>query len=594
MDGYKLTREFERLDHRTSEWRQIRPLLRTGEGLLDWDEYRSYAEIDPENARLRSLLAETVDMGLWKLLWLPPSLPYYGLGEPFSGLGELDLTKRLVFSAWNVVPKAIASLASYEAERRMMTMGGESAENSPEARRRIKPLLQVKRSGTDLSGLSTLILLYPSPTLARLGDPLEIARAHRSNGTLATCSDVLAAARGRIETQLAPLTIGAPTEGREDERWYWITPLLLDQQNGEMDSWLSQPDLTDAWSQTDDEDDDADGSDDTAFADGLRHARALAAAFDEASSNDESSRLAGSPATSHGCSPRSPSAHPPTLALRAIGRVTGRIGSLHRHLHSQWRRHRGVGVRRLFNLTDVMTLIRGMDGEGPYWRQVLRYCIAGDLQSTLDEYAHVLHDWLGIIDGDHSESAAKIAAEMQNAIGLRSAGYTAREVMSDGSIDVQHSVRSNSPPGSAPTATTKSKNSVALRACVGHSTLRSGHSCSPQRLSGRRAWTSTCTATPSFTGTSRQTLLISSNAKVASIGTRAMRFERTSPAHIAIEPWDRPATHGSAHSGRPSRHGAPKRMTWFRTGCFRSMTDRLSIGIFRPFRSRARFHASKR
>ena len=36
---------------------------------------------------------------------------------PFHGKAE-RLTKRLIFSSWQVVPKAVAALLSYEAERR--------------------------------------------------------------------------------------------------------------------------------------------------------------------------------------------------------------------------------------------------------------------------------------------------------------------------------------------------------------------------------------------------------------------------------------------------------------------------------------------
>ena len=38
---------------------------------------------------------------------------------PYADVNEV--TKNLVFSAWNVVPDAIASLCSYEAERRMLS-----------------------------------------------------------------------------------------------------------------------------------------------------------------------------------------------------------------------------------------------------------------------------------------------------------------------------------------------------------------------------------------------------------------------------------------------------------------------------------------
>ena len=47
---------------------------------------------------------------------MPPSKPYYELQGVFRDTGLL--TKTLVFSSWEMVPRMIASLISYEVERR--------------------------------------------------------------------------------------------------------------------------------------------------------------------------------------------------------------------------------------------------------------------------------------------------------------------------------------------------------------------------------------------------------------------------------------------------------------------------------------------
>lgn len=51
-----------------------------------------------------------------KLLWVPPSLPYYQPKGVFKG--QDHFTKTLVFSSWAMVPKMLACLLTYEAERR--------------------------------------------------------------------------------------------------------------------------------------------------------------------------------------------------------------------------------------------------------------------------------------------------------------------------------------------------------------------------------------------------------------------------------------------------------------------------------------------
>lgn len=68
------------------------------------------------------------------LLWVPPSLPYY----PLSGAFEKSdgFSKTLVFSAWLMVPRMLASLLSYEVERRTI---GSSASVEPQEKERGEP-----------------------------------------------------------------------------------------------------------------------------------------------------------------------------------------------------------------------------------------------------------------------------------------------------------------------------------------------------------------------------------------------------------------------------------------------------------------------
>jgi hypothetical protein len=80
---------------------------------------------------------------------------------------------------------------------------------------------------------------------------------------------------------------------------------------------------------------------------------------------------------------------------------------------------------RLFNLPEVQTLLRGMNANEkanePYWRRVLEYCVAGGLQAVLDEYAHIMRESEGLLDGSAATVAQKIASEVQQALVLRTA-----------------------------------------------------------------------------------------------------------------------------------------------------------------------------
>lgn len=157
------------------------------------------------------------------------------------------MTKRLVFSSWNVVPRAISVLLSYEAERLMMKSFDASAVNTVEARERRRPLLMFARSEGRLTGMPVLSLLYPSTTLARMGDPLAKTRVSKCT----TFEAMLKNLTEEISKALAPLTGSSRRTGPEDEAWYWAAPILLDHQHDReaTEAWFANPAaLADAWS----------------------------------------------------------------------------------------------------------------------------------------------------------------------------------------------------------------------------------------------------------------------------------------------------------------------------------------------------------
>jgi hypothetical protein len=60
-----------------------------------------------------------------------------------------------------------------------------------------------------------------------------------------------------------------------------------------------------------------------------------------------------------------------------------------------------------------------MDDPHPYWRRVLRYCLDGNLQATLDEFAHVLPDLLGARASSPEEMVAEVAKTIREVSTLR-------------------------------------------------------------------------------------------------------------------------------------------------------------------------------
>ena len=99
--GYKLKEKLVQKIESRKYGRELFDILAEGApGLLTREEVAAYKRIDPDNARLRAFLSSTVEQGAWKLLWVPPALPYYRPGgRIFSGGSGTDFTKTLVFSS---------------------------------------------------------------------------------------------------------------------------------------------------------------------------------------------------------------------------------------------------------------------------------------------------------------------------------------------------------------------------------------------------------------------------------------------------------------------------------------------------------------
>ena len=71
------------------------------------------------NARLENLKEILFKNEFEKLLWIPSSKPYYITNSIFDK--NTNASKILIFSSWEMVPKMIAGMISYEAER--LTVG---------------------------------------------------------------------------------------------------------------------------------------------------------------------------------------------------------------------------------------------------------------------------------------------------------------------------------------------------------------------------------------------------------------------------------------------------------------------------------------
>jgi hypothetical protein len=401
LKHYELRRKLD--DQLNAPSDAVRRTLSSAKGqLLKKDKLEDYQALDTANPRMRVLFKDTIDKGMWQLLWMPPSMPYI---EPNGVYRDKDsLTKALVFSSWSAVPDAIASICSYEAERQMLA--GTEIPYS-ELYDRITPLLRfaVTPNGNRLTGMPVIAWLLPSPTLATKIDPLKIALSLGSEPVDAK------ELRKEVKTICRSLIKTLPDAGqgaRADKRWYWAAPILLDSRNKELLNWCKSDS---GWvSATPDHEQDTRFKDHidllVRMAEGKIH---LGPQPDDLADVLCDLAIAG----------------PGVCALRALRRIGAELDTADPDILSAAARI-AFGFRSLFNMPETIAMLRGSGDT--YWRRTLQYGIDGNLQSVLDEYVHVLRESLGLQEHSQKKQVAGIAECIKSVLSLRTARIQIDEI----------------------------------------------------------------------------------------------------------------------------------------------------------------------
>lgn len=411
MEGYQLKKRLQVAASTRPTSRALARRWKSRNGLLPFDEVRAYRPVPATNSRIRMLERDLLDAGLWQTLWVPPTLPYYELAEPFARCAEM--TKRLIFSSWRVAPRAIATLTSYEAERRMIMASEREPANTPEGREKLdRRLLDFKvavgKSGRR-TGMPVLALMYPALALASI-DPLEhrreLARAGESEPTL---REVREWAEQRAREFLEDLP--DPQDGAVDERWYWASPLLLDGERAA--DWLARSGLAGRW---------AEGG-------GVRWPEHVRLAQETAAGRLDP-RLGRRPVDLADVLADLALAGPGVVCLRALRRVLGSASGAEDEVRDEAARA-AWGIRVLLNHPESITLVRSRR-QGPYWRRALSYCVEGGLQAVLDEFAHVAYDLRAVGRLEPHERPAVIADLIRSVTSARTTRIVPEEITVNG------------------------------------------------------------------------------------------------------------------------------------------------------------------
>ena len=382
MRDYALKRllkeNLERPSHNLRE-----ALARARSAMLDRERLDTYEPLEPANGRMRGVMDDVFGDGLDEHLWIPPSLAYYGPDRQ-----QPPLTKALIFSSWSMVPDAIAAILSYEAERRM---GVGSAGQRYFGHVRPRPI-QFRQDQGRLVAMRAMHLVYPSPTLARLADPLDIFGAHPETLSVDAMRKAVAECLRESIEALAHGS-GDLADGRD---WEWAAPAAMDAMTGSKSvAWVESP---------------------YGFAtlgkeEGFKeHVAELRTVATDRQFGPVGKTLIdllvdvslGSPAV---------------CALRALRRIAPDL---------DWDDHRLLeaasqvawGFRTLFNQHDAVALLRKEDDDR-YWRRVLTYGVEHNLQAVLDEYVHYLVDAEGLGAQLSTERVAGVSKAIAGALAIR-------------------------------------------------------------------------------------------------------------------------------------------------------------------------------
>jgi hypothetical protein len=352
MEDYKYKSDLKR--HKPSLTRHARRVL-----FIDELKLRGFKPLPFNNARLERLMGVAFDGSAEKLLWVPPSIPYYQPDGVFKG--KEGFSKILIFSAWAMVPKMIACMLSYECER--LTIGKlyekeldkrnkgyltETDEENTSFKRKTRPRFPYRK----LTENRAKSLTTASARLASLYDPVE------------SMGEKFSKIKQDIKSRIQPLLdkieeeYAVPKGGTVDTDWYWIVPLLFD---------------------------------DRASKD-MNHKPLVKAVPQRRMPADLADVLTN-------------------MAIASPAICAMRVFNYDRRLAEKFAKD----VADMFDKPEAIAVVELAYGKSDdaHYKNVLKYCVDGNFAAMLDEYAHVLND----------KNPESLCQQMRDALKATTASY---------------------------------------------------------------------------------------------------------------------------------------------------------------------------
>ncbi len=335
---------------------------------LNADEINNYKMINPNNARLENLMEHVLKDNASNLLWVPPSLPYYELSGPFEGCEEFS--KTLIFSSWEMVPRMISSLVSYEIERQ--TIGNLKRDikyfTHDNKKRYPSPRMKFSLKEDKPKQMSLFSLIYPSKFLIDVYNPIDCL-----NRGL-TLDEIEKEIKDKIHEGLKRI----PQQNTlvDDLRWYYLAPMLLDSPS-HVDLWFSQSDKL--------------------VESGYYFRKGFLTHYNELKNlyYGFEGRLGKKPDDLERVLCDMALASPAICAYRAYEKELPQNLSMDEFVYAPTQIGRKfIDRMNLPESISVIDLTSIEHSEDTYWKNVLKYSKQGNLQAVFDEYVHLLSNGL--------------------------------------------------------------------------------------------------------------------------------------------------------------------------------------------------------
>ena len=363
MKDYKLKRDIVKYFYKYPD--RIKEIDRDSRDIL-WlkrEDINNFRPLKCNNARLEAVKKHVFSNKSELLLWVPPSKPYYAPSGVFKDVE--NFSKTLIFSSWEMVPRMVSCMLSYEEERRTIGTLAKSNDDiniryfSSERKQYPGPRMRFSIADNRLNSMSLFCLLYPSKFLTDCYNPIACMNNSMSLREIEKDIEVKIAKRlDRYKT---------PNSGIVDQRWYYMAALLLD-----------PPEYVTGWLEDKSH---KDGDSSTFF----KHLEQLKMLF---YANIKTFELGRKPKDLYAVLVNMAIASPAVCINRSYNIYTGDenySGILPTQVAKCF-----MDMMNKTDATAIIELVFGKKNDDSHWKNVLTYCKHGNIQSMFDEYVHLL------------------------------------------------------------------------------------------------------------------------------------------------------------------------------------------------------------